>query len=216
MKKIRLILLGSMLVFSLVGCSDKESDEKDNVSIESNVDTEKKTEATTEGNTSEELSEEVTEETSEDIDTKLFTYSNSGNTYSLTVDDYVSFTETTTDVTSNVNNEDGLELNYNDTFITIQRYPSSTAFPDVKAFYDYLSGDSYLSMVVAEDEVEVNNSAISEYIVQTLETKSGNYVFTGYIYYFKTENGYYKALISGSEADVIEHYKNFVDNMSFN
>lgn len=216
MRKLRLILFGSMLAFSLVGCSDKESDEKDDVSIESNVDTEKKTEATTEGNTSVELSEEVTEENSEDIDAKLFTYSNSGNTYSLTVDDYVSFTETTTDASSGVNNEDGLELNYNDTYITIQRFPSSTYFADVDAFYDYLSGDSYLSMVVAEDEVEVNNSAISECIVQTLETKSGNYVFTGYLYYFKTENGYYKALISGSEADVIEHYKNFVDNMSFN
>lgn len=215
MKKIRLILLGSMLVLSLVGCFDKVSDEKDDVSIESNVDTEKKTEATTEGNTSEELSEEVTEETSEDIDAKSFTYSNSGDTYSLTVDDYVSFTETTTDVSSNVNNEDGLELNYNDTFITIQRYPSSTVFADVQEFYDYLSGDSYLSMVIAEDEVVVNNSAISEYIVQTLEAKNGNYVFTGYLYYFKTDNGYYKALISGSESEVIEHYKNFVDNMTF-
>ena len=87
---------------------------------------------------------------------------------------------------------------------------------DVDGFYNYLNGDQFSSMVVAENTVSINNSAIVECKNQTIEMKSGNTTFTGYLYYFKTDEGLYKAMISGSDLEVVEHYKNFVDNMTFN
>ena len=147
----------------------------------------------------------------------MVSYSNSGGTYTLVVDNYVEFVETTTNPTCNVNNEDGLELNYGDVFITIQRFPKvDGGITDLEDFYTYLNGDSFLSMVVAEDEINISNAAVVESKNQTLEMKSGNAVFVGYVIYFKTDEGFYKALISGSDLEVVEHYKNFVDNMTFN
>ena len=51
-------------------------------------------------------------------------FSNQDNSYVLKLDNYVKFRETT--AISNVNNKDGLEVNYGDNYITIQRFEYTT------------------------------------------------------------------------------------------
>lgn len=202
MRKRFVLLLSSVcLGVALVGCSNQKPD-------------------ASQENTSSVVMQDATNETEQASgddsgSAKVISYSNRAGTYTVNVDDYVSFVETTTHATSSVNNEDGLELNYHDTYITIQKYPIAPLYEDIKSFYDYLDGDRFSSMVVGEGEVAINNAAVTESIVETIEMKNGDTVFAGYIFYFKTDNGYYKVLISGSETEVIEHYKNFVDNMTF-
>ena len=207
-------MVGTMCALALSGCSDNKSDQVD--TITTTEITEVTTEATTEQST-EVTTEATTEATSEEeANSEMASYSNSGGTYTLNVDSYVEFIETTTDPTSGVNNEDGLEVNYGDTYITIQRFPNNMFFSDVEGFRDYLGDENILPYIVAEDTEVIQNADVIEWKNQVIEMKSGNTVFVGYLYYFKTENGFYKASISGSDLELLEHYKNFVDDMTFN
>ncbi len=199
-------MVGAMCALALSGCSDKKSEQMDDIT----------TQVTTE-QTTEMITEATTEDASVAEDNlEMISYSNRGNTYTLNVDKYVEFRETTTDPTSGVNNEDGLEVNYGDTYITIQRFPNNMYFSDVEGFRDYLGDENILPYIVAEDTEVIQNADVIEGKNQIIEMKNGNTVFVGYLYYFKTENGFYKASISGSDLEILEHYKNFVDNMTFN
>ncbi|MGN0390273.1 MAG: hypothetical protein ACI4L2_05610 [Wujia sp.] len=188
MRQIKIFAVIIMCMAMFIGCSASERD--DNVTAEN-------------GN----------------IDSEMVSFSNSGENYTVNIDTYVTFRETTTDTTSNVNNVDGLELNYNDTYFTVQRFPSNSNiyYSDLDSFCSYVSGDGESSsMLVGEGEVTIQNESVLEYKVQTVEAKSGSKLFTGYLYFFVTDNGYYFAQLSGSEPEIVAHYKNFIDDMEFN
>lgn len=205
-KKLRLFVAGALFALALSGCYDNNSNQTDENTSEAT--TEMTTEAAHEGTTEQNFEEKDNSE--------MVLYSNSGGTYTLSVDNYVEFVETTTHSTSNVNNEDGLEINHSDVYITIQRYPiNNILYTTVEDFYKFIDGDSFLSMVVAENAVDIDNEAIVECKNQTVKMESGTTVFVGYLYYFRTNEGFYKGMISGSDSDVVEHYKNFVNNMTF-
>lgn len=220
-KNIKILVTSVALLISLTGCSDSSG---------GNTEVETTAVATTEATTTEEITTEVTTteaitteidtteaDDAESKDTELVSYSNEGNNYTLYVDNYVSFVETTTDPTSGVNNKDGLELNYGDTYITIQRFSANNIFfSDVQGFRDYLGDENILPYIVSEDTEIIKNDAVIEWKNQIIRMKNGNTVFVGYLYYFQTEEGFYKATISGSDLELLEHYKNFVDNMTFN
>lgn len=226
MRKIKLFAVIIMCTAVLIGCSASERD--DNVTARSEIPTSEATTAevttTEETATEETTAEEITTESdsneaaeNENIDSEMVSFSNSGENYTVNIDTYVTFRETTTDPTSNVNNVDGLELNYNDTYFTVQRFPSTNNiyYSDLDSFCSYVSNDSVSSILVGEDEVTIQNKSVLEYKVQTVEAKSGSKLFTGYFYFFVTDNGYYFAQLSGSEPEIVSHYKNFIDDMEF-
>lgn len=142
-------------------------------------------------------------------------YGNSGKTYSVVLDDYVDFRDCTS--TSNVKNEDGLELNYQDTYITIQRFPIAGDLEKwtLEDFQKFVDGEGYSSMNQAESSLSIANQAVKESRIYDLSVNAQNTMFYGVLYYFRTDGAFYKALLSGSNKNYIDHYNSFIDDMEF-
>lgn len=141
---------------------------------------------------------------------KIQSFSNQGDTYTLNLDSYVTFSDFTSH--SAVNNEDGLEVKYSDTYITIQRFPASSFNNDFKSFLKFIKENTSMgSMDVKDSDLNIENDAVTDYEAFYV-SESG---FTGYLIYMRTGNGMYKLLISGSDEDIVEHYKTFVNDMEF-
>lgn len=141
---------------------------------------------------------------------KIQSFSNEGNTYTLKLDSYVTFSDFTSH--SAVNNEDGLEVKYSDTYITIQRFPAASFQDDFRSFMKFIKENtSTSSMDVKNSDLSIENDAVTDYEASYV-SESG---FTGYLIYMRTDNGMYKLLISGSDKDIVEHYKTFVNDMEF-
>lgn len=141
-------------------------------------------------------------------------FSNQDNNYVLKLDNYVKFRETT--AISNVNNKDGLEVNYGDNYITIQRFEYATYNDDLSEFIKFVESTNNLAQINrVKDSTKIDNPAVQQYEISYLSADSGGKEFVGYLIYLKTENGMYKMLISGSDKKLIEHYKTFVNDMEF-
>lgn len=137
-------------------------------------------------------------------------FSNQGDTYTLKLDSYVTFSDSTS--RSSVNNEDGLEVNYSDTYITIQCFPSASFQDDFQSFLSFIKENTSMGSIdVTDCDLIIENDAVTDYEAFYLSASG----FTGYLIYMRTDNGMYKLLISGSDADIIEHYKTFVNDMEF-
>lgn len=147
---------------------------------------------------------------------KRVKFQNQGKTYCVILDNYLPFRDCTS--TSKVNNEDGLELNYQDTYITIQRFPIGEVVLDkwaLEDFQNYVDGEGYSNMNQTEIEVSTMNHAIKEIHGYKLSVTAQNKTFHGILYYFRTDKAFYKVLISGSNSLYVGHYKNFIDIMQF-
>lgn len=141
---------------------------------------------------------------------KIQSFSNEGDTYTLNLDSYVTFSDFTSH--SAVNNEDGLEVKYSDTYITIQRFPAASVQDDFHSFLKFIKENTNTgSMDVTDSDLNIENDAVTDYEAFYV-SESG---FTGYLIYMRTDNGMYKLLISGSDKDIVEHYKTFVNDMEF-
>lgn len=141
---------------------------------------------------------------------KIQSFSNQGSTYTLNLDSYVTFSDSTS--RSGVNNEDGLEVNYSDNYITIQRFPSDAFNDDFPGFLKFIKENTSMGSIEVKDyDLAIENDAVTDYEVSYLSASG----FTGYLIYMRTNNGMYKLLISGNDKDVIEHYKQFVNDMEF-
>lgn len=141
---------------------------------------------------------------------KIQSFSNQGSTYTLNLDSYVTFSDSTS--RSSVNNEDGLEVNYSDTYITIQRFPSASFNDDFPGFLKFIKENTSMGSVeVKAYDLAIENDAVTDYEVSYLSASG----FTGYLIYMRTNNGMYKLLISGSDKDIVEHYKEFVNDIEF-
>lgn len=141
---------------------------------------------------------------------KIQSFSNKGNTYTLKLDSYVTFSDSTS--RSSVNNEDGLEINYSDTYLTIQRFPSSSFQDDFQSFLKFIKENTSMGSIDVKDcDLIIENDAVTDYEASYVSASG----FTGYLIYMRTDNGMYKLLVSGSDTDIIEHYKTFVNDMEF-
>ncbi|MCM1286942.1 MAG: hypothetical protein NC240_01440 [Clostridium sp.] len=141
---------------------------------------------------------------------KIQTFSNQGNTYTLKLDSYVTFSDSTS--RSDVNNEDGLEVNYSDVYITIQRFPSAAYQDNFSSFVKFIKEMTNMGSInVQNSDLVIQNDAVTDYDVSYVSASG----FVGYLIYMRTDNGMYKLLISGSDKDVVEHYKTFVNDMEF-
>lgn len=141
---------------------------------------------------------------------KIQSFSNKGNTYTLKLDSYVTFSDSTS--RSSVNNEDGLEINYSDTYLTIQRFPSSSFQDDFQSFLKFIKENTSMGSIDVKDcDLIIENDAVTDYEAFYVSASG----FTGYLIYMRTDNGMYKLLVSGSDTDIIEHYKTFVNDMEF-
>lgn len=141
---------------------------------------------------------------------KIQSFSNQGNTYTLNLDSYVTFSDFTSH--STVNNEDGLEVKYSNTYITIQRFSASSFHDDFESFLKFIEENTSMgNMNVKDCDLTIENDAVTDYEASYV-SQSG---FTGYLIYMRTGNGMYKLLISGSDEDIVEHYKTFVNDMEF-
>ena len=141
-------------------------------------------------------------------------FSNQDNSYVLKLDNYVKFRETT--AISNVNNKDGLEVNYGDNYITIQRFEYTTYNDNFSEFIKFIESTNNLaSFNLVKDSTKIDNPEVQQYEISYLSLVSGGKEFVGYLIYLKTDNGMYKMLISGSDKKLIEHYKMFVNDMEF-
>lgn len=141
---------------------------------------------------------------------RIQSFSNQGDTYTLKLDSYVTFSDSTS--RSSVNNEDGLEVNYSDTYITIQRFPSSSFQDDFQSFLTFIKENTSMGSIdVTDCDLIIENDAVTDYETFYLNMSG----FTGYLIYMRTDNGMYKLLVSGSDEDIIEHYKTFVNDMEF-
>lgn len=145
-----------------------------------------------------------------DDTSRIQSFSNQGNTYTLKLDSYVTFSDSTS--RSSVNNEDGLEVNYSDTYITIQRFPSSFVQDDFQRFLTFIKENTSIGSIDVKDcDLIIENDAVTDYEAFYVSASG----FTGYLIYMRTDNGMYKLLVSGSDEDIIEHYKTFVNDMEF-
>ncbi|MDE6530058.1 MAG: hypothetical protein K2K96_04715 [Lachnospiraceae bacterium] len=141
---------------------------------------------------------------------RIQSFSNQGDTYTLKLDSYVTFSDSTS--RSSVNDEDGLEVNYSDTYITIQRFPSSSFEDDFQRFLTFIKENTSMGSIdVTDCDLIIENYAVTDYEAFYLNMSG----FTGYLIYMRTDNGMYKLLVSGSDEDIIEHYKTFVNDMEF-
>lgn len=141
---------------------------------------------------------------------RIQSFSNQGNTYTLKLDSYVTFSDSTS--RSSVNNEDGLEINYSDTYLTIQRFPSSSFQDDFQSFLKFIKENTSMGSIDVKDcDLIIENDAVTDYEAFYVSASG----FTGYLIYMRTDNGMYKLLVSGSDTDIIEHYKTFVNDMEF-
>lgn len=141
---------------------------------------------------------------------KIQSFSNQGSTYTLNLDSYVTFSDSTS--RSDVNNKDGLEVNYSDTYITIQRFPSDSFHDDFSSFLKFIKENTSMGSIEVKDyDLAIGNDAVTDYEASYLSASG----FTGYLIYMRTNNGMYKLLISGNDKDIVEHYKEFVNDMEF-
>lgn len=145
--------------------------------------------------------------------TDTMSFQNKGKTYEVVLSGRYPFRDST--AVSNVNNADGLELNYNDTYITIQRFPGLSEDLTVEDFEKSVDGAGYPGMNQTESGITITNPKIKEYKIYEISTSSAGKVFSGCIYYFKTDKAFYKVLLSGSEQRVIDNNKYFINDMLF-
>lgn len=145
------------------------------------------------------------------------TYSNPGKNFSVTLDSYLSMKQSasTDDDLSN----DFLDLVNGNCSISIQRYPISEATKSVTLaqFKKLLEStrNEHDKIKTDKADITINNNRIQESVIEYLSMTQYDTQYSGYVYYFKTDEAFYMALLTSSNPYVIEHYKGFVDDITF-